>query len=64
MELHCQHEACSARVAPADILFESGAQVKHEGEGVRVVLLMNFWHPDLPRDKWGPIAPQSRYAMA
>jgi aspartate beta-hydroxylase len=40
------------------------AQVKHEGEGVRVVLLMNFWHPELPRERWGPVVPQSQYGVA
>lgn len=39
-------------------------QVKHEGQGVRVVLLMNFWHPELPRERWGPVLPQSQYGVA
>jgi len=25
--------------------------VRHDGESDRVVLLINFWHPDLPPDQ-------------
>ena len=26
-------------------------EVRHDGESDRVVLLINFWHPDLPPDQ-------------
>lgn len=27
-------------------------EVVHEGHGLRIVLLIRFWHPDLPAEKW------------
>lgn len=29
-------------------------EVVHEGIGVRIVLLIRFWHPDLPAERWLP----------
>lgn len=29
-------------------------EVIHEGQGLRIVLLIRFWHPDLPCEKWLP----------
>mmetsp|Transcript_77526 Transcript_77526/g.141865 ORF Transcript_77526/g.141865 Transcript_77526/m.141865 type:complete len:571 (+) Transcript_77526:71-1783(+) len=27
-------------------------EVVHEGKGLRIVLLIRFWHPELPEEKW------------
>ena len=34
-------------------------QVKHEGTSDRVVLLINFWHPELPPNDFTEIRPDS-----
>ena len=38
-------------------------EVWHEGDSPRLVLLLNFWHPDYDRSKWGPIQVESQYQV-
>merc|ERR1711988_1849670 len=35
-------------------------EVWHEGEEDRVVLLANFWHPEIPRGQWEEVAEHLR----
>jgi len=30
-------------------------EVRHRGGAPRTVLLVNFWHPDIPRERWAPL---------
>ena len=39
-------------------------EVWHNGDEPRLVLLMNFWHPDYPRSKWGPLEINSHYKVS
>eukprot|EP00241_Pyramimonas_parkeae_P002306 CAMPEP_0114258924 /NCGR_PEP_ID=MMETSP0058-20121206/19605_1 /TAXON_ID=36894 /ORGANISM="Pyramimonas parkeae, CCMP726" /LENGTH=454 /DNA_ID=CAMNT_0001373909 /DNA_START=294 /DNA_END=1658 /DNA_ORIENTATION=+ len=39
-------------------------EVRHDGDSSRVVLLINFWHPEFPKDKWGPIQSDNKYQVA
>ena len=32
-------------------------EVEHGGDEPRVVLLINFFHPELPKEQWQPIQP-------
>lgn len=38
-------------------------EVWHEGDSPRLVLLINFWHPDYDRNRWGPIQVESNYQV-
>lgn len=35
--------------------------VEHNGDTIRVVLLINFWHPDMDRRHWKPLGVDSKY---
>ena len=39
-------------------------EVWHEGDEPRLVLLLNFWHPEYPQSKWGPLNVDSQYTVS
>jgi aspartate beta-hydroxylase len=47
------------------IIFDDSYEhhVEHSGDTVRIILLINFWHPDVHPSKWRPLECSSRYNM-
>eukprot|EP00793_Prasinoderma_coloniale_P006957 PRCOL_00001789-RA len=46
---------CEGEAMVFDDSFEH--QVEHNGDQPRIVLLINFFHPEYPREQWAPIQP-------
>lgn len=59
-------EACTLRVGDQTRCWEEGRclvfddsfehEVHHSGAHSRVILLINFWHPDVPHEEWDTVA--------
>ena len=55
--LNAQERALAQKQAEV----EAEHEVWHRGQGARIVLLINFWHPDVPPQARRPIDLNSSY---